>query len=260
MTHFRTCLMTIAALAITTSAGSAAMIEFEGSKFTTNIQSTAGTISDVAVGNDANRLMVVTVSGEGFGSVSNVTWNSQTFTEAITAQGGGGTGATADTASIWYMLNPAASTTDDVSVTLGDVPTAFSISASTYYNVAQEAPTTANGSVSSDGPTPSLDIAATSGGLIIDVYEANNANFSVAPTAGQTEIFTEDSGSQGWHTGAAYEIATADGTQTQTWDGNGQEHAYVAVHFNVVPEPASVALFGLGGLLMLKRRDRRTSA
>jgi hypothetical protein len=92
-----------------------------------------------------------------------------------------------------------------------------------------------------------LDIAATSGGLIVDVYEANNSNNSVAPTAGQTAIFTQGSGSTGWHTGAAYEIATADSTQTQTWNGNGEEHAYVAVHFNVISEPASVALLGLVG-------------
>jgi hypothetical protein len=62
-----------------------------------------------------------------------------------------------------------------------------------------------------------------------------------------------------WHyapdwTGAAY--SEANGTTWGPWE-NGTDAPTVRVYGEVVPEPATLALFGLGGLLCLWRVNRR---
>jgi len=72
-------------------------------------------------------------------------------------------------------------------------------------------------------------------------------------------IYNDNSDTSGGFTSAAaYELPVATGAQTQTWTiANPDEHAFAAVSFQMVPEPASAsALIGLG-LLLLRRRRRR---
>jgi hypothetical protein len=196
--------------------------EFEGTS-----TSVSGTLSNFTVGNFNDRLLVVGIAGEGLDqeSITDITYGGVSGTEAII-------GHTAsddfnDSAAIWYWLNPAVGTAD-IEATVPFDPKGprggFYILAASFYNVAQQAPfDTAETSGSGDSSTESVDIDVNAGGLIFEVIDSNNdqqtQDDQLKPTAGQTELngaFNIAPGDD-YTVSAAYEIAGASGTQTQSW-------------------------------------------
>jgi len=223
---------------------------------------TAATLEDFTVGNNNNRVLIVSVAGEEVDGVASVTFNDVVLTKAVdTTKDGFG-----DHVSIWYLLNPDVGTFD-IEITGVNDPNepdnqAWEAGAASFYNVLQQAPVTATGTNNTDTASASLTIAGTADGLI---YESISTNFdvddsqSLAATGGQTEVYNRNADVAGGFTSAAaYELPGAAGDQTQTWTlGDPSEHAFAAVSFQMIPEPASLALVAVGSLLMLSRRRLR---
>ncbi len=240
-------------------------------------------LRDFEVGNNTNRLLVISVTGEDYDSVTQVTFggsanNAPTMTSAgmvvLTAGWSGGVNltqaisartnevATSDNSAIYYLLNPNIGTSDIyVEVNEGVRTANFQIGVASFYNVLQQAPISVNGTSDTDASTATLGINATAGGLVYDAISINgdvDNSQSLSATGGQTVIYNDSSDKVGGFTSAAgYELTTVDGLQTQGWNlGADSEHGYTAVSFDTVPEPSVAGLSGLVGTIALLRRKR----
>jgi len=137
---------------------------------------TTMTISNFTVGNNANRVLIVSVVGEEVDDVGNVTYGGVGLAEAISDTTTVGDGFE-DHVSIWYGLNPAAGTADIIVSGVNDPNDPDSqnwqIGVGSFYNVLQQAPITANGTTDSDTSAASLSITGYSGGLIFEAITTN---------------------------------------------------------------------------------------
>lgn len=94
----------------------------------------------------------------------------------------------------------------------------------------------------------STSIAADANSLIVAIGVRNQGT---PPTADSPLVETFSSGSGSSATGVGYQSVTTTGTLTPTFT----DASFVgAVEFEVVPEPASLALLGIGSLLIAGRR------
>ena len=164
----------------------------------------AGSISNVktaySVGAGNNRLIVASISGKkaaGLGTITSVTWNGQSFTNAI-VQNGPVITPTLRT-EIWYLKEAgirAASgycTAYDIIVTWSAAPTNEAFSVFTVKDVDQTTPVpagTSTGGGANAGVTTTATLSGINTGGVNDlvVYaSASNANRTHTPSAGYTE-------------------------------------------------------------------------
>ncbi|MEM9347247.1 MAG: PEP-CTERM sorting domain-containing protein [Planctomycetota bacterium] len=99
--------------------------------------------------------------------------------------------------------------------------------------------------------------AALSGDPLVDyLFTSETAN-------GQIKVGESDSGGTGVFQAYAIQVGTVTGTEisidagltNQVDSGSGDERSvYIGLGYQVVPEPGSLALLGLGGLCVLRRR------
>jgi len=237
---------------------------------------TAATLEDFTVGDNNNRVLIVSVAGEEVDSVASVKFNDVGLTKAVDTTTTVADGFE-DHVSIWYLLNPDVGTFD-IEITGVNDPNepdnqAWEAGAASFYNVLQQAPVTAIGTTDTDTTSASLTIAGTAGGLIYESISTNGDNDtnndgtpdtgvgvqSLTATDGQTLVYNRNADVAGGFTSAAaYELPGTTGDQTQTWTlGDASEHAFAAVSFQMIPEPVSLALVAVGSLLMLTRRRLR---
>jgi len=210
------------------------------------------------VGSGSDRILIVGVVYEGGDpTITSIKYGDANLTLAIS--GSISSGATMQTASLYYLLNPATGTAniaiDHVSGTAASAAGGISLA-----NVKQQGPevTVFDSETTASPVTISTDITTlTDGAWVIDVVgNGGNTNDHEPNAVGMLERWDKKAASSGG-AGSTREVATA-GTITNTWDldiqGNRLTHALAA--FAPVPEPATLALLAVGGAAILIRRRR----
>ena len=210
------------------------------------------------IGAGSDRILIVGVIYEGGDpTITSIKYGDANLTLAIS--GSISSGGTKQTASLYYLLNPATGTAniaiDHLSGTTNSSAGGISLA-----NVAQQAPevTVFDSETSASPLTISTDITTlTDGAWVVDVVgNGGNTNDHTTAVVGMVERWDEKASSSGG-AGSTREVATA-GTITNTWDldlqGNRLTHALAA--FAPVPEPATMALLAVGGVAILVRRRR----
>ncbi|MGE9266518.1 MAG: hypothetical protein ACQKBY_00355 [Verrucomicrobiales bacterium] len=231
----------------------AATVSLDNDDFASqNSGTNPGTLSSFTVGNNTNRLLVVTIAGEYTRSVDSVSFGTQSLTEAITsADPGGGPSKS----SIWYLLAPDVGTAN-ITVNLGSTGSlnGYVIGATSFYNVAQSGPLdVASDAGGSSGPS-SLSYTIPTDAVIIEGMETNDGGTARTAQSGQTDYFTvSDSGNGGYRASGAYEIV-GPGDQSNNFGTMPGRFAYAGAVFAAVPEPSSTALGLLATVLLARRR------
>lgn len=100
------------------------------------------------------------------------------------------------------------------------------------------------------GPLLTFDVPYTyqGGDLILFLQHSGNGH-------GERHLDGAHAGSDGWTTDyRGFTANSADATTALAVSGDNYDRVVVYTQFTVIPEPASVALLGLGGVMMLWRR------
>lgn len=205
-----------------------------------------------AVGNHADRLLVVTIGGEFGSATTAVSYGTQPMVKAADAIAGGGTAA-----SIWYLLSPDVGTAI-ISATIEPI-NGWTLAAASFYNVAQQVPTDIKTSTPEGATTSIITVdVVPAGGLIVEAAASNFLSSPIVPDSGQTSFQNVNTSiSGGWSVSATYDFALAGSPSSQQVTiPSTQRLAHTAVSFAPVPEPGSVALLVAGAIGLWARRKR----
>ena len=199
-------------------------------------------ISNFTVGNQSNRILVVAVGDELGDGADSVTFGSANLTELGSVSVTG-----TRSISMWYLLNPAAST-DTVNVTLGSSPAGGSaVGVWSIYDAAQSAPT-----ILETAASASLTLNNVPENDFIANIAIKNGNSGPTVTSGVTEDDSFGVGSAGIGFGST--ITSSTGDVTAVWSSAENQSA---VAFAAIPEPSTAALALLAGGLSLLVGGRR---
>jgi Tfp pilus assembly protein PilX len=172
------------------------------------------------VANQSSRVLVVGVTAKNNTSAtcnaSTVTYNGAAMTKISQ-------NVTSTTpyvcASLWYLDNPA-SGTHTVSVTWSASLTNKSGGAVGLYGVKAGGPEASSSSSSTSGATSTSLTTLTSNAWVVDVFGSGSAANNLAPAAGQTVRWTQDSGAAE-SSGTSTKPVSAPGSTSVTWTQTG---------------------------------------
>lgn len=194
-------------------------------------------------------MLVVTISVEKSTDPITVEYGGKPLTEAVSSSDGSG-------ASLWYLANPGES--GELIIDTTGVATFNGMGVGITSLISEDDELTEIGlhTVGSSNGSDSVDITTTiADSFVMIAADANATTGSVALDAPLTLVGSAvDVGSS--QAGAGYENGITAGMHTYSWSPNASPRGMVAASFVVIPEPGSLVLLGIGGLLLVRRRAR----
>ena len=169
--------------------------------------------------NQSNRVLLVGVTAEYTSNAcqaSSVTYGAQSLTKIVQTVT---SNSTYECSSLWYLLAPTVGT-NTITVTYQTAMATMSAGAVGLYNVKQAAPDASNSSFSTSGATSTSVTTQSANSWVVDVFGSTQAVGNLAPSAGQTGAWTQDS-SGAESSGMSTKTVAAAGATTLGWTQSG---------------------------------------
>lgn len=186
------------------------------------------------VGTGANAILIVEYSTRGTTSPTSITYNGVALTQLSAISNG-----TVVTSEIWYLKAPTTGT-HNIVVTLA-TPHEFTIGATSFFNVNLTTtfgtPTTGTGTSTS----PSIAVASATGNLVIDTIATRQQSGAPTVGAGQTQLWTNNSGTASADELGAGSTEAGAASVTMSWTlTDSMEWASIGVSLTAAPNVAPV--------------------
>lgn len=239
-------------LLVATCLAHAVPISIDNSAASARTNADPGTIGSFTVdGSNANRLLVVGITGEYSNLPTDVTYGGVSLTELEDAsifQPG------ASIASIWVLANPAGGTADVVvDMDTSGSSNGYHFGVLSLYAAGALSVSDAGEIGGTSGSIGPLSLTADSDDFVFVAAESNTYN-GISTTDLPNNLFSSSGSSfGGWSGNGDYGVgATSIGYDGDL--GSPARYAVAGVVISAVPEPSSLALLAMGGLMIARRR------